>query len=346
MTRHSASTTSPICSGRRPRCSSAISSLPIASARWPSALPSRLDPIPIESGRTARRISTSKGLPLGTVGGLVVNHTFPLDAEYKFSLALYRTNLEAIRGLEHPHQIEITVDGERVFLMTVGGEPTRRARRRREHHRAQRCRRRATPMVSAGEGRTARGRRLVRAQDWRRHAAAAAVSSQLRRDLRLDRPSAHRDAHHCRSLQSDGTGRHAEPAAHLLLPALRKPVQSGAAHEEACATKILSTLARRAYRRPVTKADTARLLTFYRAGRAKGSFDTGIQMALRRLLASPNFVFRVEEDAHRQAGHAPARERHRARLAAVLLPLEQHPGRCPAGSGESRTAAQPGGARA
>ena len=63
-----------------------------------------------------------EGLPLGTVGGLVVNHTFPLDAEYRFSLALYRNNLEAIRGLEHPHQIEITVDGERVFLTTVGGE--------------------------------------------------------------------------------------------------------------------------------------------------------------------------------------------------------------------------------
>ena len=63
-----------------------------------------------------------EGLPLGTVGGAVVNHTFPLDAEYRFSLELYRTNLEAIRGLEHPHQIEITVDGERVFIITVGGD--------------------------------------------------------------------------------------------------------------------------------------------------------------------------------------------------------------------------------
>ena len=63
-----------------------------------------------------------EGLPLGTVGGLVVDHTFPVDAEYRFSLELYRTNLEAIRGLEHPHQIEITVDGERVFLTTIGGD--------------------------------------------------------------------------------------------------------------------------------------------------------------------------------------------------------------------------------
>ncbi len=52
----------------------------------------------------------------------------------------------------------------------------------------------------------------------------------------------------------------------------------------------------------MTKADTSRLLTFYRAGRAKGTFDTGIQMALRRLLASPNFVFRVEEDGTAKPG--------------------------------------------
>jgi hypothetical protein len=77
----------------------------------------------------------------------------------------------------------------------------------------------------------------------------------------------------------------------------RRSSQEIEASEDGCATKILSTLARRAYRRPVTKADTTRLLTFYRAGRARGNFDTGIQMALRRLLASPSFVFRVEEDS-------------------------------------------------
>ena len=63
-----------------------------------------------------------EGLPLGTVGGLGVRHTFPLDAEYEFQVALTRTNLEAIRGLEHQHQLEITVDGERVFLGPVGGD--------------------------------------------------------------------------------------------------------------------------------------------------------------------------------------------------------------------------------
>jgi hypothetical protein len=66
--------------------------------------------------------------------------------------------------------------------------------------------------------------------------------------------------------------------------------------EESCARRILTTLARRAYRRPVGDRDLAPLMEFYRDGRKKGSFDTGVQLALRRLLASPTFIFRVEED--------------------------------------------------
>ena len=62
------------------------------------------------------------GLPLGTVGGIGVRYYFPLDGEYQFQVGLIRTNTEGIRGLELPHQLEITVDGERVFLGTVGGE--------------------------------------------------------------------------------------------------------------------------------------------------------------------------------------------------------------------------------
>ena len=63
-----------------------------------------------------------EGLPLGTVGGVGVRHYFPLDDEYDFRLTLFRTNTESMRGLEHPHQIEIAIDGARVFLNTVGGE--------------------------------------------------------------------------------------------------------------------------------------------------------------------------------------------------------------------------------
>src|SRR5262249_5470300 len=63
-----------------------------------------------------------EALPLGTVGGIGVRHVFPLDGEYQFQVALVRTNLEATRGLEQEHQLEIAIDGERVFLGPIGGE--------------------------------------------------------------------------------------------------------------------------------------------------------------------------------------------------------------------------------
>jgi Protein of unknown function (DUF1592)/Protein of unknown function (DUF1588)/Protein of unknown function (DUF1587)/Protein of unknown function (DUF1585)/Protein of unknown function (DUF1595)/Planctomycete cytochrome C len=71
---------------------------------------------------------------------------------------------------------------------------------------------------------------------------------------------------------------------------------SSAKDEEPCARKILTNLTHRAYRRPVTDADILPLLAFYRAGRKEGSFDTGIEMALRAILVSPDFLFRVEHD--------------------------------------------------
>src|SRR4029453_16922946 len=63
-----------------------------------------------------------EGMPLGTVGGLMARYTFPLSGEYEFRVTLLRNNLEGIRGLEHPHQLEISVDGERILLETVGGD--------------------------------------------------------------------------------------------------------------------------------------------------------------------------------------------------------------------------------
>ena len=83
---------------------------------------------------------------------------------------------------------------------------------------------------------------------------------------------------------------------------LCRPTSENQATELPCAKRILSTLERRAYRRPVTDADLDDLLPFYTAGRAAGGFDMGIERALGRLLVSPQFLFRVERDP---AGLAP-----------------------------------------
>ena len=81
----------------------------------------RRDPRPTAFAATRRRPNRSTALPLGTRGGLLARHTFPLDGEYVIKVKLLETNLGSIRGLEYEHQLEITVDGERVLLAPVGG---------------------------------------------------------------------------------------------------------------------------------------------------------------------------------------------------------------------------------
>jgi mono/diheme cytochrome c family protein len=90
----------------------------------------------------------------------------------------------------------------------------------------------------------------------------------------------------------NSTGRGQTPSRARLF--VCRPV--AAKDEEPCARKILATLSRRAFRRPVTDADIGPLLTFYHAGRREGDFDQGIEKALRAILVSPDFLFRIERD--------------------------------------------------
>ena len=230
------------------------------------------------------------GLPLGTVGGMAVEHDFPLDAEYEFQVALFRNNLEGIRGLEHPHELEIAVDGVRVLLVPVGGE-----------HEPDMPR--DTIITARSDATDARLKVRVPVGAGDRTVTAAFIRKMGAGTTRLrpfDRSNA--DTYestgrpHVETLTITGpfepTGVGATASRERIFTCL----PATAAEEEPCAAEILTTLARRAYRRPVDAADLDRLMPFYRDGRAQGSFDTGIQLALRRLLASPAFVFRIEQD--------------------------------------------------
>ena len=223
-----------------------------------------------------------EGLPLGTVGGLLASYVFPLDAEYAFQVTLFRNNTNAIRGLESPHQVEITIDGVRVLLTTIGGATGRGAANGVEAKLRVRVPVHAGPhevvatfVRKIGEG-TDRVQPFLRSSidtfdaTGRPHIETLTITGPFNGRAPADTPS-RRKIFVCR------------PAA--------------PAGERACATRIVSTLARRAYRRPVTRDDVQPLLAFYDAGRQKGTFDAGIQMALRRILASPKFVFRSERDA-------------------------------------------------
>ena len=125
-------------------------------------------------------------------------------------------------------------------------------------------------------------------------------------------------------------------------------VPKDAAAEEPCARKILSTLATRAYRRPVTERDIADAARFLQGGpRRSGSFDAGIQRGLERILAAPSFLFRIE----REPAGLPRRrrlspQRSRPGVAAVVLSVEQHSGRRAARRGGARQAERSGRARA
>ena len=103
---------------------------------------------------------------------------------------------------------------------------------------------------------------------------------------------------------------------------------------QACARTILSTIAHRAYRRPLSDRDVQTLMEFYNRGR-DGGFEAGIQHGLERILVSPDFLFRIEQDPRLRSGQARRRGRRqslspdgrRAGEPLVVLPLEQHSGR-------------------
>jgi hypothetical protein len=281
------------------------------------------------------------GLPLGTVGGIGVRHHFPLDGEYQFQVGLIRTNTEGIRGLEHPHQLEITVDGERVFLGTVGGSADAGAGQVTARSDATDARLRARVKVKAGA-------RLVTAA-WIRKIGEG--TNRLRPFLRSNagtydstgrphvkfltiggpyNPTGPGDTPSRRRIFTCTAG----PARTVSAPAGTRPAGSDSVGrmprrgeatgadpvEETCARRILTTLARGAYRRPLRAGDVDTLLTFYREGLKQGTFETGIQLALRRLLASPSFVFRAEEEP----GQLPTSNSRLPRMVAGTFRVNTH----------------------
>ena len=245
-----------------------------------------------------------EGLPLGTRGGLVIHHAFPLDADYDFRVNLLQNIVGYVPGLEWPHQLEISVDGERVFMAPVGGEEDNKQS--------------DTNLALAKETLDSRlrarihikaGPRIVTVAFIRKNSAESVEPLQpFTRDLDMQNMNGVPLIEHVEiagPFNATGPGDTpsrrrifvCHPASRLSSPeALRRPGPGSRAREEAaCARTILSTLARRAYRRPIdTEIDT--LLGFYESGRKNGTFDTGIESAVRFILTSPKFIFRDEPD--------------------------------------------------
>jgi hypothetical protein len=228
--------------------------------------------------------------PLGSQGGIAARHYFPLDGEYVLKVRLGRTYADVIRGLNVSREIEIRVDGARVGHFTIGGPDLAGADPDRAGENslytaddALQVRvplkaglRQVVATIVRTDGVRSEGLGPARIPIWNRESDVPsfplAISSLL-----IDGPYNGR-------VSPDSPGRQ---RIFVCRPARR-------AEETGCATRILSTLARRAYRRPATSDDVQTLLGFYRRGR--GSFDAGVRAALERVLVSPDFLFRIEVD--------------------------------------------------
>ena len=229
--------------------------------------------------------------PLGTKGGVATRHYFPVDGEYVFKLRLQRAWSSEIRGLNVQTQFEVRVDGSRVAQFTLGGA---RSPSRTFQYEADEALQVRVP-VKAGlhqvmatmlksDNAAPEGGGPDRLSPYSRNSDNATAPIAIA-SLLIGGPY-------------EGKVPLDSPSRHLLY--VCSPANT--ADELPCATKILSTLARRAYRRAADNDDTQTLLRFYTRARATGSFDDGIRSALERVLVSPDFLFRIEADP---AGAAP-----------------------------------------
>jgi hypothetical protein len=227
----------------------------------------------------------SEDLPFGTRGGVSVLHYFPLDADYTLRIRLQRdkAGTGAVRGLAAgPQQIDVHLGGERLKRFTVGADaPGGRV---------------ANP-ETADAGLevkfTARaGSSLVGVSILDRTLVTEGVNP-TRLPVWTFSPGNDRIA--VDSVEIEGpfnaTGPGDPPSRRRIFVCKPSP-----GDETVCAKTILTALARRAYRRPVTGRDADRLLRFYAAGRDGADFEAGIRAALESILVDPEFLFRIERE--------------------------------------------------
>src|SRR5262249_21188809 len=200
-----------------------------------------------------------EGLPLGTRGGLLVRHMFPLDAEYEFSL----TGGIGPIGFGGA-TLDVTLDGERVAA---------------ESPRSFRIRVSARPHTL--------GAALV---DRVRSAGVDDAYSDFRNNAVFTPFGGVQSVTITGPFGATGAGD--TPSRRRIFTC--RPASAG--DEPVCVRTILSALGRRAYRRPLLDGDVETLAAFYRAGRRDGDFESGIQSALARILVAPAFLYRVEEE--------------------------------------------------
>ena len=243
-------------------------------------------------------------VPFGSRGGIGIRHYFPVDGEYDVEIRLHRNYVNYVRGMGSRHELEVRLDGVLVRSFVFGGEEPEGIQAPASYGGNQF----GDPaweeyMLYADANMRARfqataGPHVVSVAFVRRFTEPEGVL-QPRQSIFAVAVNEMRDGNAAVEHVAVGgpyssTGPGDTPARQALFTC--RPVSDATADEEACAQELLSSLARRAYRRTLEAEDVATLMDFYRAGRDGGSFDSGIQLALERVLISPDFLFRVERD--------------------------------------------------
>ena len=231
-----------------------------------------------------------EGLPIGTRGGALVRYTFPLDGEYEVQVRLTRDRDEHVEGLGEAHDLELSLDRERVQLFTV--RPPQGASGASED----------SQPSHATVDQHLKARVPVKAGPHALGVAFLKNPSALLETSRQPYQSHFNSYRHPRiqpAIYSISIVGPIAPKGPGDTPSRRRifvarPANPG--EEESAARRILAALARRAYRRPVTDADLRGPIELYRRARADGDFDAGIETGISAVLVSPEFLFRVEQD--------------------------------------------------
>jgi hypothetical protein len=244
----------------------------------------------------------SDDLPFGSRGGVAIEHMFPVDGEYRIKITLQSNYVDFVRGIDASHEMEVSLDGEHLETFMFGGDapglpaPYSYAGNIRGSDDWE-----IYQMAFADRGFELRlpiqaGPRVIGATFPREMWEAEGVLQPRLFGYHLAVTEMPDGNPSVGSIEIEGPLTVAGPGD---TPSRRRIFvcrPETADDETGCATRILTTLARRAYRRQVDEGDVQALMDFYDAGRRDGDFDTGIQFALERLLVSPDFLFRIEHD--------------------------------------------------
>jgi hypothetical protein len=229
----------------------------------------------------------SEDLPFGSHGGMAISHHFPLSGEYVINIRLQRTEYLYVRGIAEPHLIDVRMDGARLKLFKIGGEHIGIA------DGIQAADTNPPDINQAAYERTTDGGLEIRIPvEAGTHLIGVTFLQEFfaSENLRNESDIGVSNLTITGPTNVVGSGNTASRQKVFVC------TPSGKDDAEACARTILSGLARAAYRRPIVESDLDELLSFYRSASKQRGFESGIQMALRRILISPEFLFRIERD--------------------------------------------------